>query len=122
MKLLALTVATAAALTFACPQTAQVHAQSRDDGAVGRPLRLDGGPSPPSDNQGSRSEAAEPAAGTSSTKSQTGIENTGETPEARGRSKTHVGWRSRPRHRFAINRRSHHVFALHVPRHRFFFR
>jgi hypothetical protein len=124
MRLLALTVATAAVLAFALPQTPQVLAQSRDDGAVGRPFQLDGGPSLGSDDHGqigSRSERTEPSAGSTSQKSQTGIESTGDTA-IHGRSKTHIGGRSRPRHRFVIHKRSHHVFAFHVPRHRFVIR
>jgi hypothetical protein len=119
MRLLALTVATTTMLTFAFPLTPQVLAQGTDDGAVGRPLQLDGGPSVGSDNHGrvgSRSDAIEPSA--SSKKSQTAIEKTGKPPIGE-RSKTHIGWRLRPRHRFAIHKRRYHVFAFHVPRHRF---
>ena len=119
MRLLALTVATATVLTFAFSQ--KVLAQGHDDGAVGPTLRLDGGPPLGTDNRGqtsSRSESTEPSAGTTSKKSQTGIEKTGESA-IRGRSKTHIGWRFRPGHRFAFHRRGHHVFAFHVPRHRF---
>ena len=121
MRLLALTVATAAVLTFAFPQTRQVLAQSHDDGAVGRPLQLDGGPSLGSDNHeqiGSRSEGAEPSAGSASKKSQTDIEKTGETA-IRERPDTHVRWRAGPRRGFATHKRSHHFFAFHVPRHGF---
>jgi hypothetical protein len=119
MRSLALAVATTTMLTFAFPLTPQVLAQGTDDGAVGRPLQLDGGPSVGSDNHGqmgSRSEATEPSA--SSKKSQTAIEKTGDTAIG-GRSKTHMGWRLRPRHRFAIHKRRYHVFAFHLPRHRF---
>jgi hypothetical protein len=119
MRLLVLTVATATVLTLAFSQ--KVLAQGHDDGAVGRPLQLDGGPSPGSDNHGqigSRSEGTQPFAGTTPKNSQTGMEKTGEAA-IRVRSKTHIGWRSRPSQRFAIHKRSHHVFALRVPRHRF---
>jgi hypothetical protein len=119
MKLLTITVATAAVLIFAL--SPRLLAQGSDDGAVGRPLQLDGGPSLGSDNRGqtgARSQTIEPSAGTTSRKSQTTIEQTGETA-IRGRSKTHIGWRSRPRHRFAIYRRPRHVFAFRMPRHRF---
>lgn len=121
MRLLALTVATAAVLAFAFPQTSQVLAQSRDDGAVGRTLRLDGGPPLEPDNRGqagARSEGAEPSAGTKSETAQTGIATTGEMKIGR-RSKTHIGWRSGLRHRFAFHRRVHHIFAFHLPGHRF---
>jgi hypothetical protein len=121
MKSLALTVATTAILTFAFPLTPQVLAQGTDDGAVGRPLQLDGGPSVGSENHGqagSKSEATEPSA--SSKKSQTAIEKAGETAIG-GRSKTHIGSRLRPRHRFAVHKRRYHVFAFHVPRQRFAF-
>jgi hypothetical protein len=119
MRLLALTVATTTMLTFAFPLTPQVLAQGADDGAVGRPLQLDGGPSVGSDNRGqigSRPEATEPSA--SAKKSQIATEKTGETAIG-GRSKTHVGWRLRARHRFAMHKRRYHVFAFHMPRHRF---
>jgi hypothetical protein len=122
MRLLASTVATTAMLTFAFPLTPLVLAQGTDDGAVGRPLQLDGGPSLGSDNHGqtgSRSEASE--ASTSSKKSQVdqiAVEKTGETAIS-GRSKTHGGWRLRPRHRFTMHKHRYHVFAFHMPRHRF---
>jgi hypothetical protein len=126
MRLLALTVATATVLTFAFSQ--KVLAQGHDDGAVGPTLRLDGGPPLGTDNRGQTSSRPEstapsagtalPSAGTASAKSRTRIEKTGENA-IRGRSKTHSGWRFRPRHRFAFHRRGHHVFAFHVPRHRF---
>jgi hypothetical protein len=122
MRLLALTVATTTMLTFAFPLAPRVLAQGTDDGAVGRPLQLDGGPSLGSDNHGqtgSRSEATE--ASTSSKKSQVdqiAVEKTGETAIG-GRSKTHGGWRLRPRHRFTMHKRRYHVFAFHMPRHRF---
>jgi hypothetical protein len=121
MRLLTLTVATATVLTFAFSQTPRVLAQGRDDGAVGRPLQLDGGPSLGSSNRGQisgRSEGAEPSAGHGSEKTQTEIEKTGES-KIHGRSHTHVGWSSLARHRFVFHRRGHHVFALHVPRHPF---
>lgn len=113
-----LTIATAAALTFAFSQS--VLAQSRDDGAVGKPLQLDGGPSLGSDSRGigAGSEAARPSVGASSEKSQTGIEKAGET-KVRERSRTHIGRSFRPKHRFAIHRRGHHLFAFRMPRHRF---
>jgi hypothetical protein len=119
MRLLALTVATTTMLTVAFPLSPQVLAQGTDDGAVGRPLQLDGGPSLGSDNRGqtgARSEATEPSA--NSKKSQTAIEKTGETAIGE-RSKTHIGLRLRPRHRFAMHKRRYHVFAFHVPRHPF---
>jgi hypothetical protein len=119
MRLLALTVATTTMLTFAFPPAPQVLAQGTDDGAVGRPLQLDGGPSLGSDNHGqsgSRPEGTEPSA--SAKKSETAIEKTGETAVG-GRSKTHLRWRLRPHHRFAMHKRRYHVFAFHMPRHRF---
>jgi hypothetical protein len=119
MRSLALTVATATMLTLAFPLTPQALAQGTDDGALGRPLQLDGGPSVGSDNRGqtgSRSETTEPSA--SFKKSQPAVEKAGET--AIGvRSKTHIGWRVRPRHRFAFHKRRYHVFAFHGPRQRF---
>jgi hypothetical protein len=119
-------------LTFAFPLTPQVLAQGADDGAVGRQLQLDGGPSAGSDSRGqtgSRSEGTEPSASAkknqaatepsaSANKSQAATEKTGETAIG-GRSKAHTGWRVRPRHRFAMHRRRYHVFAFHMPRHRF---
>jgi hypothetical protein len=122
MRLLALTVATASVLAFAYPQIPQVLAQSRDDGAVGPTLRLDGGPPLGTDNRGqtsNRSERTEPPIGASSEKGQASIEKTGQ-GAIRGRSHTHVGWNSRAKHRFVIHRRGHHIFAFHAPRHRFF--
>jgi hypothetical protein len=119
MRLLALTVATTTMLTFALPLTPPVLAQGTDDGAVGRPLQLDGGPSAGSDNRGqvgSRSEGAEQSA--TAGKSQAATETTGETAIG-GRSKAHMGWRVRSRHRFAMHRHRYHVFAFHMPRHRF---
>lgn len=124
MRLLALTLATGTMLTFAFPLTPQVLAQGADDGAVGRQLQLDGGPSLGSDNRGqtgsrqtgSRPEGTEPSASTK--KSEAAAEKTGEAAIG-GRSKAHIGWRVRPRHRFAMHRRHYHVFAFHMPRHRF---
>ena len=121
MRSLAVAVATAAVLAFAFPQ-GPARAQGHDDGAVGRPLQLDGGPSLGSDSRGQssggRSESSEQPAGVTSEKGQTRIGTTGETT-ARGRSQTHLGSRYRLRHSFALHRRGHHVFAFHVPRHRF---
>jgi len=121
MRLLALTVATASVLAFAVP-AGPVLAQGNDDGAVGRPLQLDGGPSLGSDSRGQssggRSESSEQSAGVTSEKSQTGIGKTGETT-ARVRSQTHLGLRYRTRHSLALHRRNHHVFVFHVPRHGF---
>jgi hypothetical protein len=121
MRLLTLTVATAAALAFAFSQTPRVLAQGRDDGAVGRPLQLDGGPSLGSYNRGQisgRPEGTEPSAGSRSEKTQTDIEKTGES-NIRGRSHTHVGWNSRARHHFVFHRRGHYIFGFRLPRHRF---
>jgi hypothetical protein len=118
MRLLVLTVATATALTLAFSQ--KVLAQSHDDGAVGRPLQLDGGSPLGSDNRGQisgRSEGTQSSAGTTSEKGQRGAEQTGET-KIRGRSHSRVGWSSRERHRSVFHRRGHHIFAFHVPRHR----
>jgi len=120
MRLLALTIATAAVLTFAFSQ--KVLAQGHDDGAAGPTLRLDGGPPLGTDNRGpisNRSERTESPAGASFEKGQTGMETTGQ-GAIRGRSHNHVGWNSGARHRFVIHRRGHHIFALHAPRHRFF--
>jgi hypothetical protein len=121
MRLLALTVATASVLAFAFPE-GPVLAQGHDDGAVGRPLQLDGGPSLGSDSRGQsfgrRSEGTEQPAGVTSEKSQIRIGQTGETT-ARVRSQTHIGLRYRVRHSLALHRRSHHVFVFHVPRHGF---
>jgi hypothetical protein len=121
MRLLTITVATATALAIAFSQTPRVLAQSHDDGAVGRPLQLDGGPSPGSDSRGigARSEGTEQSAGVRSEKGQTGIEKTGET-NIRGRSHTHIGLSSsHAKHRFVFHRRGHHIFAFRLPRHRF---
>jgi hypothetical protein len=117
MRLLALSVATATVLALALPQTPPVLAQSRDDGAVGPTLRLDGGPPLGTDNRetGARSERTEPSTGAGPEKGQTGIEKTDETI-IRGRSHTHVGWNSRAKPRFVIHRRAHHIFAFHAPR------
>ena len=122
MRLLALTVATTTMLTFAFPLTPQVLAQGTDDGAVGRPLQLDGGPSQGSDNRG---QVGSPSEGTEQSarakKSQTATEKPGETGETAigKRSKAHSGGTVRPRHRSAMHRRRYHVFAFHMPRHRF---
>jgi hypothetical protein len=121
MRLLALTITTATVLTFAFSHTPQVLAQGRDDGAVGRPLQLDGGPSLGPNNRGpisGRSESTEPPADSRAEKTQTEIEKTSES-KVRGRSHTHVRWSSQARHRFAFYRRGHHIFAFHMPRHRF---
>lgn len=121
MRLLALSVATATVLALAPPQTPPVLAQSHDDGAVGRTLRLDGGPPLEPENRpqiGSQNESAESSAAAASQKSQVSAEKTGEAA-TRGRPKTRIGWGARPRHRFAFHRRSHYVFAFHAARHRF---
>jgi len=122
MRLLALTIATASVLAFAFPQTPRVLAQGSDSGAVGRPLQLDGGPSLGSDNRGQSSgggsERTEPSVGVRSEKSQTQIGKTSETT-VRGRSRSRIGWSSRPRHRFVFHRRGHHLVAFNGPRHRF---
>jgi hypothetical protein len=121
MRLLTLTIATATVFAFAFSQTPRTLAQGHDDGAVGRPLQLDGGPALGSDNRGQssgRSEVTEPSAAGKSEKTQTDIEKTGES-KVRARSHTHVGWSPRARHRFVFQRRTHHIFAFHVPRHRF---
>ncbi len=121
MRSLAVTVVTASVLAFAFPQ-GPVLAQSYDNGAVGRPLQLDGGSSLGSDNRGQssggRSEGTEQSVGVASEKSQTPI---GRTDEAtvRAQSQTHTGLRYRLRHRLALHKRMHHVFAFHVQRHRF---
>jgi hypothetical protein len=121
MRSLAVTVATASVLAFAFPH-GPVLAQGYDNGAVGRPLQLDGGPSLGSESRGQstggRSEGTEQPAGVTSEKSQTRIGETNETA-IRGRSQTHVGSRHPLRHRLAFHRRGHHVFAFHVPRHGF---
>jgi hypothetical protein len=121
MRSLALTVATAAVLAFAFAQ-GPVLAQGHDDGAVGRTLQLDGGPSLGSDNRGQssggRSESSAPPAGVTTEQSQTRIGTTDETT-ARARSQTHLGSRYRLRHSLALHRRGHHVFVFHVPRHGF---
>src|SRR5260370_38995463 len=112
MRSLAVTAATALVLAFAFPQ-GPVLAHGHDDGAVGRPLPLDGGPSLGSDSRGQslggRSERTEQSAGVTSEKGQARIGQTGETA-IRGRSQTHIGLR----HRLALHKRSHHVFAFHV--------
>ena len=121
MRLLALAVATASVLAFAFP-AGRVLAQGYDDGAVGRPLQLDGGPSLGSDSRrqssGARSEATEQPAGVTAEQSQTRIGKTDETT-ARVRSQTHIGLRYRLRHGLAHHKRSHRVFAFHPQRHRF---
>src|SRR5712672_4199177 len=106
MRLLALTVATVTVVAFAFPQTPRVLAQGYDNGAVGRPLQLDGGPSLGSDSRGQsfggRSESSEQPAGVTSEKSQTPIGKTGETT-VRARSQTHLGLRYRLRHSLALH-------------------
>src|SRR5258705_9765274 len=105
MRLPALTIAAATALTFAFPHI-PVLAQGYDDGAVGRPLQLDGGPSLGSDSRrqssGARSEATEQPAGVTAEQSQTRIGKTDETT-ARVRSQTHIGLRYRLRHSLALH-------------------
>jgi hypothetical protein len=117
MRLPALTIAAATALTFAFTQ-APVLAQGHDDDAVGPPLRLDGGSPLGSDNRGQsfggQSQGTERSGAVSSEKSQIQTGKTNETTTHRG-SKTHVGLRSRARHYLALHRRSHHVFAFHMP-------
>jgi hypothetical protein len=103
------------------PPTPPVLAQGYDNGAVGRPLQLDGGPSLESDHRGqtgARSEGTEPSAGTKSEKGQTGIEKTGETM-IHGRSHTHIGLSSHARHHLVFHRRGPHFFAFRPPRHQF---
>jgi hypothetical protein len=120
MRLPAFTIAAATALTFAFPHI-PVLAQGHDDGAVGRPLQLDGGSSVGSDNRGknsARSEGTEQSASITSEKSQARSGKTGETA-IRGRSQTRIGWRFRARHHLVMHKRHHRVFAFHVPRHRF---
>ena len=120
MRLSALTIAAATALTFAFPQTS-VIAQGHDDGVVGRTLRLDGRAPLGSDTNGQsggRSESTEPTASAKSEKAQTGIEKTGDTA-IRTRSPTHIGLRSHAKHRFVFHRRGHHMMAFHMPRPRF---
>jgi hypothetical protein len=88
MRLLTITVATTVVLAIAFSQTPRVLAQGHDDGAVGRPLQLDGGPSLGSDNHGeasAHSESNEPSASVRSEKSQTGVATTAETT-IRGRA------------------------------------
>jgi hypothetical protein len=117
MRLLTITVATAAVFTLAFSPEVLAH----DDGAVGPTLRLDGGPSLGSDNRGqtgTRSESTQPSTGTKSEKAQTGMEKTGETTIRSG-SHTHIGLRSHAKHRFVFHRRGHHMMAFHMPRHRF---
>jgi hypothetical protein len=109
MRLLAST-ATATLLALAFPQT-PVLAQD-DGGVVGRTLRLDGGPST-NHGQGGRSESTEQSAGARSDKSQTTSETTSETG-----SQTHIGSRSRSKHRLAIHKHGHLVaFSGHRHRH-----
>ena len=121
MRLLALTVATASVLAFTFP-AGRVLAQGNDNGAVGRPLQLDGGSSLGSDSRGQslggRSERTEQPAGVTSEKSQIRIGKIDETT-IRPRSQTHIGLRHRLRHRLALHKRSHHLFAFHAQRHRF---
>jgi len=115
MRLPALTIAAATALTFAFPHT-PVLAQGHDDGAVGPPVQLYGGSTSGSDNhrQGERSESAEKSAGVMSEKSQSGKASD---TAIRGRSQTRIGWKSRLRHHLVMRMRGHHVFAFN--RHRF---
>jgi hypothetical protein len=121
MRSLAVTVVTASVLALAFPE-GPVLAQSYDNGAVGRPLQLDGGSSLGSDNRGQsfggRSEGTEQSAGVTSEKSQTPIGKIDETA-IRTQSQTHTGLRYRLRHGLAHHKRSHHVFAFHPRRHRF---
>ena len=119
MRLLPLTVA--AVLAFVLHQTPHVLAQGSDNGAVGRPLQLDGGSPLGADNRGqtgARSEGTAPSAGPKVEESQTGIEKTGETMIS-GRSHTHIRLSSRAKHQFAFHGRGHHIFGFRLPRHRF---
>jgi hypothetical protein len=121
MRLLTVAAATATVLAIASFQTPRVLAQGHDDGAVGRPLQLDGGPSQGSDNRGIgvRSEGTEQSAGVKSEKGQSGIEKTGET-NIRERSHTHIRLSSsNARRHFAFHGRHRHIFAFRLPRHRF---
>jgi hypothetical protein len=79
MRLLALSVATAAVLAFVFPQAPQVLAQSNDDSAGGRPIPLDGGPAVGSGSGG-------PAAG-SDNRGQIGSRPGGTEPSADTKSK-----------------------------------
>jgi hypothetical protein len=106
MKLLIVTVATAAVLAFAIPQTTPALAQGADVGAASRPFPLDGGPSAGSDDHGQSSEKSEGSARSgdvSSEKNQTPSGKTGET-ELRG-------------HRVAIHKHSHRIIAISHSRH-----
>ena len=121
MRLLALTVATASVLAFTFP-AGRVLAQGNDNGAVGRPLQLDGGSSLGSDNRGQssggRSEGSERSAGVTSEKRQPPIGRT-DAATVRAQSQTRTGLRYRLRHGLAHHKRSHRVFAFHPQRHRF---
>ena len=119
MRLFALTVATASVLAFAVSQTPRVLAQGSENGAVGRPLQLDGGPSLGSDNRGQSSGGrTEQSAGARSEKDQTSSGKTGETT-IRERSQTSTGLSSERKHRVVIYKRGHRVVAFNGPRHRF---
>jgi hypothetical protein len=122
MRLLALTVATASVLAFAFP-AGRVLAQGNDNGAVGRPLQLDGGSSLGTDSRGQslggRSERTEQPAGVTSEKGETRIGKADET-SIRPHSQTHTGLRHPLRHRLALHKHRHHLFAFHAPRHHLF--
>jgi hypothetical protein len=88
MRLLVLSVATAAVLAFAFPRDPQALAQSYDDSAAGRPPQLDGGPAGESD-RGETSAGPDsrgPAAGSDS-RGQIGSRPQGTEPSARSKSK-----------------------------------
>src|SRR5262249_25541853 len=111
MRLPALTVAAAIALTFAFPYTL-VLAQGNDDGVVGRTLRLDGGAPLGSDNSGqssgAQSQGTERSGAVSSEKNQIEPGKTGQTTVGR-HSQTRFGSRPRARHHFVMRRPGHLV-------------
>ena len=86
MRLLALSVATAAVLAFAFPQDPQILAQSYDDSAAGRPPQLEGGPPVESDSGGpaAGSDSRGPAVGSDS-RGQIGSRPEGTEPSARSK-------------------------------------
>jgi hypothetical protein len=118
MRLSAMTAVTATLLAFTFFQTPQLAAQDSDVGASSRPVPLDGGSSPGSEEQSSnrQSESSERSGAAGSAKSQTGI---AETRDTASRGRAHARFRSsfHSRHRIAGHRRSHGFAFNHRRRH-----
>jgi hypothetical protein len=123
MKLLVVTVATAAVLASAFPQTTPVLAQGADIGAASRPYPLNGEPLAGSGDRvqsSEKSEGSERSGNASSEKDQTSIGKTSETLFRGHRAGIHrhthrVVAISHSRHRLLIHRRGHRVVGLSEP-------